>query len=142
MKSDWWKWGTGWFRTPRRRAREVGWRCFVCAVCVYLETRNGRRDLTCGGSMSIVFNFPVLIRRSTPTKMRATLSCIQSTQLCDTVYFDNDDRLFWLSGYTVSPRMFLSSPRITAEIDTRPSVWKKCSFSLYPADHRSGKTSQ
>lgn len=127
-------------RTPCRKAREVGWRWLVCAACVCLGTRNGRRDPTCGGSVSIVLNFPVLIRRSTPTKMRATSTCIQSTRLCHTVYFD--DRLFCALGNAVSSWMFLPSPRTVVDVDTRPTVSKECPSRSYPANNRQKKTGQ
>ena len=113
-------------RTPCRKAREVGWRCLVCAACVCPGTRNGRRDPTCGGSVSIVLNFPVLIRRSTPTKMRATSACIQSTRLCDTVYFGDRRRSVFGRANAVCSRMFRSSSRTAVDTDTRPCVSKNC----------------
>lgn len=106
------------------------WRCLVCAACVFHGTRNGRRDPTCGSSVSIVLNFPVLIRRSTPTKMRATLACMQSTQLCDTVYFDY--RRCVLSN-AANSRVSQPSLRIAVDADTRVVCVEKFDGStLYP----------
>lgn len=111
--------------TPCREACEVGWRCLVwAAACVCLGTRNGRRDPMCGGSVSIVLNFPVLIHRSTPTKMRATSACVQLTRLCDTVYLDDRHHSALGRGNAISSRMFRSSPRTIVDADTRPCVSK------------------
>lgn len=116
-------------RTPCRKAREVGWRCLVCAACVCLGTRNGRRDPTCGSSVSIVLNFPVLIRRSTPTKMRATSSCMQSTRLRDAVYLDDPQCAFVVA---ILSRMYQRSSRNTVDGDTRPSVSETCTSCSFP----------
>ncbi|CAK9826407.1 hypothetical protein ANTRET_LOCUS4264 [Anthophora retusa] len=90
-------------------------------------------------SVSIVLNFPVLIRRSTPTKMRATSACIQSTRLCDTVYFGDRHCII---GNAVSPRMFQPLPRTAVNVDTRPCVSKKCAARSFLVDSRPKKTNQ
>lgn len=110
-------------------------------ACVCLGTRNGRRDPMCGSSVSIVLNFPVLIHRSTPTKMRATSACIQSTRLCDTVYFDNSPYRPCIVHNAVSLRMFQSSSRTAVDADTRPCVSKKCARSFL-VDNQPKKPSQ
>lgn len=100
------------------------------AACVCLGTRNGCRDPTYGSSVSIVLNFPVLNRRSTPTKMRATSACIQSRRVCDTVYFDNCPYRPCIVHNAVSLRMFQSSSRTAVDTDTRLCVSKKCARSF------------
>lgn len=118
--------------------KRSGMALFHVAACMCLGTRNGRRDLTCGSSVSIVLNFPVLIHRSTPTKMRATSACIQSMRLCDTVYFDNRPCIV---HNAVSLRMFQSSSRTAVDSDTRPCVSKKCARSFF-VDNQPKKPSQ
>lgn len=127
-------------RTLYRKAKWDG--AVSCeAACMCLGTRNGRRDPTCGSSLSIVLNFPVLNHRSTPTKMRVTSACIQSTRICDTVYFDNCPYHPCIIRNAVSLRMFQSSSRTAVDADTRPCVSKKCARSFL-VDYQPKKPSQ